>query len=56
MVPSLLLNFSILQKELLTSMVYMGVEVMTCNGIYDDGAKVGAVTSVPHSLTPPNGL
>jgi hypothetical protein len=42
------LNFSILPKELLTSMVYMGVEVTACNGIYGDGVKVGAATSVPH--------
>jgi hypothetical protein len=47
-VPGLPLNFSILLEELLTSMVYMGVEVTTCNGIYDDGVKVGATTSVPH--------
>jgi hypothetical protein len=38
-VPDLLLNFSILLQELLTSMVYMGVEVMTCSGIYGDGVK-----------------
>jgi hypothetical protein len=42
------LNFSILPEELLTSMVYMGVKVMTCNGIYGDGVKVGAATSIPH--------
>jgi hypothetical protein len=42
------LNFSIFLEDLLTFMVYMGVEVMTCNGIYDDGVKVGATTSVPH--------
>jgi hypothetical protein len=47
-VPGLLLNFSILQEELLTSMVYMGVEVTTCNGIYGDGVKVGATIGVPH--------
>jgi hypothetical protein len=47
-VPGLPLNFSILPKELLTSMVYMGVEVTTCNGIYSDGVKVDAATSVPH--------
>jgi hypothetical protein len=44
----LLLNFSILPKELMTSMVYMGVEVMVCNGIYDDGLKAGAAIGVPH--------
>jgi hypothetical protein len=48
MVPSLLLNFSILPKKLLTSMVYIGVEVMACNRIYDDGVKIGATTGVPH--------
>jgi len=50
------LNFSIFRKELLTSMVYMGVEVTTCNKIYDDGVKAGVATCVPHLLTPPNGL
>jgi hypothetical protein len=29
-------------------MVYMGVEVTVCNGIYDDGVKVGVATGVPH--------
>jgi hypothetical protein len=48
MVPGLLLNFSILLEELLTSMVYMDVEVIACNGIYGDGVKVGATTGVPH--------
>jgi hypothetical protein len=33
MVFDLPLNFSILPKELLTSMVYMGVKVMVCSGI-----------------------
>jgi hypothetical protein len=47
-VPGLLLNFSILPEELLTSMVYMGVEVTTCNGVYGDGVKAGAVVGVPH--------
>jgi hypothetical protein len=42
------LNFSILLEELITSMVYMGVEVIACNGIYDDGVKGGATTCVPH--------
>jgi hypothetical protein len=55
-VPGLSLNFSILPEELLTSMLYMGVELTTCNEVYGDGVKVGAATSVPHSLTPPNGL
>jgi hypothetical protein len=50
------LNFSILPEELLTSMVYMGVEVTACNGVYGDGVNVGAATGVPHLLTPPNGL
>jgi hypothetical protein len=31
MVHGLPLNFSILPKEILTSMVYMGVEVMACS-------------------------
>jgi len=56
MVPGLPLNFSIFPEELLTSMVYMGVEVMICNGIYGDGVKVGAAGGVPHRLTPPNEL
>jgi len=54
--PCIPLNFSILLEELLTSMVYMGVEVTACSGIYGDGVKVNAVTDVPHYLTPPNGL
>ncbi len=37
-------------------MVYMGVEVTTCSGIYGDGVKVGVTTSIPHRLTPPNGF
>jgi hypothetical protein len=48
MVPRLPLNFSIIPEELLTSMVYMGVEVTTCKGIYGDGVKVSAATGVPH--------
>jgi hypothetical protein len=32
----------------LTSMVYMGVEVTICNGIYGDGVKVGFATCIPH--------
>jgi hypothetical protein len=28
--------------------VYMGVEVMTCSGIYGDGVKVRVVAGVPH--------
>jgi len=47
-VPGLLLNFSILLEELLTSMVYMGVEVTAYNGIYGDGVKADATTGVPH--------
>jgi len=47
-VHGLPLNFSILPEELLTSMVHMGVEVTACNGVYDDGVKVGAATGVPH--------
>jgi hypothetical protein len=48
MVLGLLLNFSILLEELLTSIVYMGVEVTTCSGIYGDGVKAGVATCVPH--------
>jgi hypothetical protein len=48
MIPDLPLNFSILPEELLTSMVYMGVEVTAWSGIYSDGVKAGAATSVPH--------
>jgi hypothetical protein len=48
MVPGLPLNFSILLEELLTSVVYMGVEVTTCNKIYGDGVKAGVVTCIPH--------
>jgi len=48
MVLSLPLNFSIFLEELLIYMVYMGVEVMICNGIYGDGVKVGVTTNVPH--------
>jgi hypothetical protein len=49
-VPGLALNFSILPEELLTSMVYIGVEVTACNGEYDDGVNVGAATRVPQPL------
>jgi len=48
LVPSLSLNFSILPEELLTSMVYMDVKVMACNGIYGDGLEACATISVPH--------
>jgi hypothetical protein len=48
MVCGLPLNFSVLPKDLLTSMVYMGVEVTTCNRIYGDGVKAGAAIGVPH--------
>jgi hypothetical protein len=44
LVPGLPLNFSILQEESLTSMVYMGVKVTTWSRIYDDGVKASAVT------------
>jgi hypothetical protein len=33
---------------MLTSMVYMGVEVTVCIGIYGDGVKTGVAASVPH--------
>jgi hypothetical protein len=48
MVSNLPLNFSILPEELLTSMVYMDVKVKVCNGIYNDGVKVGVASGVPH--------
>jgi len=48
MVHGLLFNFSILREEILTSMVYMGVQVSAYNGIYDDGVKTSAATGVPH--------
>jgi hypothetical protein len=49
MVPSLSLNFLIFLEELLTSMVYMGVDVTTYTGIYDDGVKASApLVGVPH--------
>jgi hypothetical protein len=48
MVPGFPLNFSILLEELLTSMVYMGVKVTTCNEIYDDDVKASATTGVPY--------
>jgi hypothetical protein len=48
MVPGLPLNFSIVPEELLTSMVYMGVEVTAWSGIYSDGVKVGVAASIPH--------
>jgi hypothetical protein len=48
MVPGLPLNYSILLKELLTSMVYMGVGVMACNEKFSDGLKVSVAVGVPH--------
>jgi hypothetical protein len=48
MVPHFLLNFSILLEELLTSMVYMGVEATTLSGICSDGVKASAATGVLH--------
>jgi hypothetical protein len=48
MILGLSLNFSILREELLTSIVYIGLEVTACSRIYSDGVKVGAVTGVPH--------
>ncbi len=56
MILGLPLNFSILPEEVLTSMVYMGVKVTAYNGIYGDGVKAGAATSVPHLLNLPNEL
>jgi hypothetical protein len=37
-------------------MIYMGVEVTSCNGIYDDGVKASVAIGVPHYLTLPNAL
>jgi hypothetical protein len=48
MVRGFPLNFSILLEELLTSMVYMGVEVTAYSGIYSDGVKASVTKSVPH--------
>jgi hypothetical protein len=48
MVPGLPLNFSILLEALLTSMVYMGVEVMAYSKIYSDGVKDVTAVGVPH--------
>jgi hypothetical protein len=48
MVFGLPLNFLILQEELLTFMVYMGVQVMACNRIYGDGVKASPTTGLPH--------
>jgi hypothetical protein len=48
MVHGLLLNFSIIPKELLTSIMYMGVEVTACSKIYGDGVKVEVAVGVPH--------
>jgi hypothetical protein len=48
MVLGLPLNFSILLEELLTSMAYMGVEVMACSRIYSDGVKAGPTANIPH--------
>jgi len=48
MVLGLPLNFSMLLEELLTSMVYMGVEVTTWSKIYGDGVKAGVTAGVPH--------
>jgi hypothetical protein len=47
MVFGLLLNFSILQEELLTSMVYMDVKVTAYNIIYGDGVKVTTGVGMP---------
>jgi hypothetical protein len=48
MIPGFLLNFSIFLEELLTSIVYMGVEVTACSRIYGDGVKAGVVIGVAH--------
>jgi hypothetical protein len=41
---------------MLTSMVYVGVEVTVYNASYDDGVKTSVTIGIPHSLTLPNGL
>jgi hypothetical protein len=56
MVIFLSLIFLIIPKELLTSMMYMGLKVTPCSGIYDDDLKTSVATSIPHLLTLPNGL
>ncbi len=48
MVFGLPLNFSIFQEGLLTSMVYMSVDVKAHNRIYGDGVKVGATAGILH--------
>jgi hypothetical protein len=48
MAHGLSLKFSIFPKELLTSMVYIDVEVMACSGIYDDAVKARAAIGGPH--------
>jgi hypothetical protein len=48
-VLGLSLNFLNLLEELLTSMVYMGANViMACSKIYDDGVKASATIGIPH--------
>jgi hypothetical protein len=47
-VLGLSLNFSILPKELLISMVYMGVKVTIYSEIYDAGVKASLAIGVPH--------
>jgi hypothetical protein len=47
-VLGLSLNLSIIPEELLTFMVYMGVEVIAWSGIYGDGVRTGATVGVPH--------
>ncbi len=37
-------------------MVYMGVDVMACSEIYNDGVKASATIGIPHLLTLLNGL
>jgi len=47
-VLGLSLNLSIIPEELLTFMVYMGVEVIAWSGIYGDGVRTSATVGVPH--------
>jgi hypothetical protein len=48
MILGLPLNFSIFPKELLTSMVYMGVKVMACNRMFDNVVKASVGANIPH--------
>jgi len=51
MVLNLSVHFSILLEELLSSTVYMGVELTICSGIYGDGVKVGAKLQMDYDVS-----